>query len=145
MNSQQFELILAKRLDLTKKVLGSKAKEYAVGDRLYNFKRAAEIERTTPEKALLGMMAKHLVSVIDLIEGNVEVTEYLVNEKIGDSINYHILLEALLLEKIGVEAAEPNWADIPQYKKGTPIPRKDMSVKEREAVNRISGILGDRG
>jgi hypothetical protein len=100
MNTNQFEELLSNRLLKIKTVLSSKAMEYAIGDRLYNFKRAAEIERTTPEKALFGMFAKHLVSVIDLVEGSIEPTDYLVNEKIGDAINYLILLEALLIEKL---------------------------------------------
>lgn len=98
MNTPQFEAILESRLSSIKQVLGNKAKEYAIGDRLYNFKRAAEISRTTPQKALAGMFMKHLVSVLDLVEGSLPPTEYMVNEKIGDAINYLILLEAVLKE-----------------------------------------------
>ena len=58
----------------------------------------AEIMRTTPQKALAGMFMKHLVSVLDLIEGSLSPSEYMVNEKIGDAINYLILLEAVLKE-----------------------------------------------
>lgn len=100
MNSQEFDNIVEERLVKIRDILGSKAKEYAVGDRLYNFKRASEILRTSPQKALLGMLMKHIVSVIDLIEGSTKSTEYLINEKIGDSINYFILLEALLKEQL---------------------------------------------
>jgi len=99
MNADQFNSILQKRLESIESTLGSKAKEYAIGDRLYNFKRAAEILRTTPQKALAGMFMKHLVSVMDLIEGSIAATEPMVNEKIGDAINYLILLEAILKEK----------------------------------------------
>jgi len=99
MDSAQFDVILQERLISIAQTLGNKAKEYAIGDRLYNFKRAAEISRTTPQRALAGMFMKHLVSVMDLIEGSIEPTEYMVNEKIGDAINYLILLEAILKEK----------------------------------------------
>lgn len=98
MTSEEFEKILNFRLNSIQNVLGSKAKEYAVGDRLYNFKRAAEISRTSPAQALKGMFMKHLVSVLDLIEGNLPMSEYFINEKIGDAINYLILLEAILKE-----------------------------------------------
>jgi hypothetical protein len=98
MNAEQFDTILESRLLSIKQVLGNKAKEYAIGDRLYNFKRAAEISRTTPQKALSGMFMKHLVSVLDLIEGSVPSTADRINEKIGDAINYLILLEAILKE-----------------------------------------------
>jgi len=100
MNTEEFNAILESRLSSIKQVLGNKAKEYAVGDRLYNFKRAAEIQRTTPQQALAGMFMKHLVSVLDLVEGSLPPTEYMVNEKIGDAINYLILLEAILKETV---------------------------------------------
>ena len=98
-NTQDFDIILQQRIDSIKSTLANKAKEYAISDRLYNFKRAAEILRTSPEKALCGMFIKHFVSVMDLIEGSIPSTEYLINEKIGDAINYLILLEAILKEK----------------------------------------------
>ena len=100
MNTKQFETILESRLSSIKQVLSNKAKEYAIGDRLYNFKRAAEISRTTPQKALEGMFIKHLVSVLDLIDGSISPSEYMINEKIGDAINYLILLEAIMKESI---------------------------------------------
>jgi len=99
MNNSQFNRIVENRIKKIKDVLANKAKEYAKGDRLYNFKRAAEIFHTTPQKALAGMFAKHLVSVIDIIENDKSVSVELLNEKIGDSINYLILLEALLIEQ----------------------------------------------
>ena len=99
MTDHQFTEILSARIQSIIDTLGSKAKEYAIGDRLYNFKRAAEISRTTPARALAGMWMKHVVSVIDLIEGSTEPTEERVNEKIGDAINYLILLEAVFAEK----------------------------------------------
>ena len=49
------------------------------------------------------MMAKHTVSVYDLIqkqEHGVGVSKEMWEEKIGDSINYLILLSALVEEKI---------------------------------------------
>lgn len=106
MNSETWNSILNSRIDIIRKTLRNKANEYATEDRLYNFKRAAEIARTTPAKALMGMMLKHWVSVIDLIEGEGCVAqdafayERLINEKIGDSINYLILLEAILKEPL---------------------------------------------
>jgi hypothetical protein len=99
MNNQEFDEILNFRIESIKSILTSKAKEYAHGDRLYNFKRAAEIERATPAKSLFGMLTKHLVSVIDMVEGNLETPPAMVNEKIGDLINYLILLEAVFKEK----------------------------------------------
>ncbi len=100
MNAEQFDTILANRVAHSVQTLGSKGKEYATEDWLYNFKRAAEIERTTPERALLGMLAKHLVSVLDILEGRLAPTVEVVNEKFGDTINYLILAEAILRERM---------------------------------------------
>ncbi|AJP62037.1 hypothetical protein [ANMV-1 virus] len=50
------------------------------------------------------MLMKHIVSVLDLIEWSetmpARITEALVDEKIGDTINYMILLESLLLRRL---------------------------------------------
>ena len=100
MNSKQFDEVLNFRLEQIKLILQQKALEYASaeGDRLHNFNKAATFTGTTREKALWGMAMKHLISVTDLIdtwENNGQLpSEYLVNEKIGDLINYLILLEA---------------------------------------------------
>lgn len=45
------------------------------------------------------MYRKHLVSVMDLKNFPGDATPELIKEKIGDSINYHLLLEALLVER----------------------------------------------
>jgi hypothetical protein len=100
MNEKEFDAILENRINAIRDTLSRKAKEYSHGDRLYNFKRAAEILVTTPEKALAGMLAKHLVSVLDLIEGKLSATTDLVDEKIGDTINYLIILESMMKESI---------------------------------------------
>ena len=44
------------------------------------------------------MWKKHLVSVLDIISGKLANTEEMVNEKFVDSINYHILMMAILQE-----------------------------------------------
>lgn len=99
MKTEQFNAIVADRKAAISGTLQRKAAEYASQDRLYNFKRAAEFMRTTPEKALLGMLSKHFVSVLDLIEERIPATKAMIDEKVGDAINYLILLEALLKEK----------------------------------------------
>lgn len=111
MNNNDFENVLRDRIEKIILTLQLKAGEYSRDcDRLHNFNAAGAMLRITPEKALLGMLSKHLVSVVDLVDGidylNQEKAEYLINEKIGDSINYLILLEALLLEKKGLVKSE---------------------------------------
>ena len=106
MTSEIFDAIVENRLALIKKILIAKRAEYAPdgGDRLHNFHRAAETLRCTPERALVGMWMKHVVSILDIIDDidkGKEPRVELVNEKMGDAINYLILLEAVLKERIG--------------------------------------------
>lgn len=99
MNTENFNKIIEDRLDKCKKVLCCKAAEYATEDRLHNFKVAAELQDITPMTALAGMMCKHTVSVYDLIrdhEQGKEISREMWDEKIGDSINYLLLLTALI-------------------------------------------------
>ena len=97
--------VIENRIEKCKQLLGVKAGEYAAGgDRLYNFKVAAILEDCTPEKSLAGMMAKHTVSVYDLInrfEEGEYIPKSLWEEKIGDHINYLLLLTALIEEREG--------------------------------------------
>jgi len=100
----EFDKIVEDTFDIIRKVLIVKAREYASSDdRLYNFKQAADLQRCTPAEALGGMLAKHIVSVYDLIHGAlgqrpVDISVW--DEKIIDSINYLILLRAMMKETL---------------------------------------------
>lgn len=101
MDALQFKEVLAEQLQTCSETLSYKASEYASdSDRLHNFKLAAALEETTMRKALGGMMAKHTVSVYDLIRSAEADTSIEVwNEKITDHINYLILLKAIVIEE----------------------------------------------
>lgn len=101
MNNEMFVKVLKDRIDKCLETLSVKADEYATDDRLHTFKVAAELQGCTPVKALAGMMCKHTVSVYDLIndfESGKTIDPAMWYEKIGDSINYLLLLDALLNE-----------------------------------------------
>jgi len=100
MLAKEFDEIVKNRLKLIKEILLKKRAEYAPGgkDRLHNFKRAAAMLGTTQEQALVGMWAKHVVSILDICDGQPAGRE-MIDEKIGDAINYLILLEAALKEE----------------------------------------------
>lgn len=84
-----------------REVLCSKAKEYATDDnRFHNFDEAARLLKCEPTMALRGMLVKHWVSIMDLVRPVAIVTPELINEKIGDAINYLILWDGLLCRKI---------------------------------------------
>ena len=108
MKTEKFNVILENTLNKCAQTLSVKADEYATEDRLHNFKVAAQLQNCTPITALAGMMAKHTVSVYDLIqkyEQGIAVPLEMWWEKIGDSINYLILLSALIQEHIDEEIA----------------------------------------
>jgi hypothetical protein len=50
------------------------------------------------QEALWGMALKHLISVMDLVAGRLPASKATVDEKVGDLINYLILLEAVFAE-----------------------------------------------
>ena len=101
MNTENFNKIIHEQIERCENTLCQKADEYATEDRLHNFKVAAGIQNCLPTTALGGMMAKHTVSVYDMIRGLENGMCYpieLWNEKIGDSINYLLLLAAAVRE-----------------------------------------------
>ena len=104
-NKMDFNDIVEHRIEQIRTVLTQKALEYATDqDRWHNFNRAAEKLHITPEKALMGIKVKHTVSIDDLVEWAEKCPEKLTVEvidgKIGDEINYLILLEGLLKKRI---------------------------------------------
>jgi hypothetical protein len=102
MNNDTFSEKIGEWLEHIHDTLQCKGAEYAKDDdRLHNFHQAAAIMRTTPEKALLGMLAKHLVSVIDEIQKPTRAwaSAGWRDEKIGDCICYLLLLACLWEEK----------------------------------------------
>lgn len=110
MNNIYFNEIVEGQCAHIKSVLASKGKEYSRGDRLSNFKTGGRIINDTPEHALMGMKLKHDVSVIDIVDdleqGNLP-TYGVLSEKIGDSINYLILLKALIIERLEIADKMP--------------------------------------
>ena len=68
-------------------------------DRLAHFKKAAAIMSTTPKAALLGMLSKHIVSVSYMCTDNriYHIDKWV--EKITDSINYLLILRAIVEEE----------------------------------------------
>ena len=105
MNTNDFNAIIREQIDRCENTLCKKAEEYATTDRLHNFKAAAGLQDCLPTTALAGMMCKHTVSVYDMIRGLESGEEYpldMWNEKIGDSINYLLLLSALVRERNSV-------------------------------------------
>ena len=102
MDTPTFEKIVGQRCEAIKAILASKAKEYAREDRLHNFKRAGLFMNKTPATVCWGFAMKHFTSIADIVddvERGTPPTKALAAEKLGDAINYLILLEAILSEE----------------------------------------------
>ena len=98
-----FNEIVKDRCLKIQEVLSKKAEEYATdSNRFHNFDKAAVMSNSTPEKALWGFLLKHIVSVSDMVDKPSIATEAMVDEKIGDCINYLILLEGLFKRRMNM-------------------------------------------
>ncbi len=106
MIQKDFNHVIYNQLERCENLLVTKGAEYAPGvnrdsdlDRLAHFKKAAIIMNTTPRVALMGMLSKHLVSVSDMCTDGKEYSIEKWNEKITDSINYLLILRAMIEEE----------------------------------------------
>jgi hypothetical protein len=133
MKTPDFINLVEDRIDKIRETLARKGKEYARGDRLSNFKRAAEKLRCSPERALIGIAVKHEVSILDMVDdieaGCSNAPLELWEEKIGDYINYAILLEGLIRDRLVSPIAPPEEPAIhPSYR---PIENKRAKPHRR--------------
>lgn len=99
-----FDNIVQERVDKTISTLIVKGKEYRRNNNaMHNFDRAGQIAGIPREQAMWGFALKHYISFTDILNDLSEdklPTIEMVDEKIGDLINYLILCEASLKEKI---------------------------------------------
>jgi hypothetical protein len=110
MKSDEFYELVERRLELIKATLIRKGNEYSKdANKLHNFDTAARISGQSRERALDGMLLKHYVSYKDIIDnldkGILPTREY-IDEKFGDIVNYFILSEACLVDRINKQKEE---------------------------------------
>lgn len=103
MREEDLKKIMEKQFERCRIVMLGKSVEYTEGsdDKLEHFRAAAALMGVTPEAALMGMMSKHLVSVADMCMDQRGSGAYGIgrwDEKITDSINYLLLLRAIVEE-----------------------------------------------
>jgi len=105
MTQKNLNKIVEATLKSCKETLIRKGDEYVTtNDALANFKKSAALQGVTPKQALLGYMSKHTISIATMIGEDGDFPAEKWDEKIGDSINYLILLRAIVAE----EAANEN-------------------------------------
>lgn len=103
MSNLDLASLLARRKALSEKVLVQKAGEYATAhDRLHNFRRAQGILPFKMSMICDAFLTKHLVSLLDLHDSVKTVPQEVIDEKIGDSVNYIILKSAIIHEENGL-------------------------------------------
>jgi hypothetical protein len=111
MEVEHFDQILEDRIRKIRLSLLIKGKEYRRNnDPLHNFNRGSKLSGQSREKVLWGFALKHHVSFLDMLDdmdkGKFPKTE-IVDEKIGDLINYLILCEASIKDKIKENDGNP--------------------------------------
>ena len=100
---KEVNAVFDEQVRLCADTLQKKTKEYTGDDtdRLGAFKAAAALQHATPQRALAGMMAKHIISIYDMCFTDRKTFELAVwEEKITDSLNYLFLLKAVIKEEL---------------------------------------------
>lgn len=123
MNPAQFRAVVTGRIDAILRTLAAKGAEYgSTVDVLHNFKRSAELAdevglpESTPARECFAFMRKHLVNIADMCSRetfahmNDADFRLLLDEKIGDAINYLVLMYACL-----VDQHKPTMLDAPRH------------------------------
>jgi len=93
-------------LDHTKRVLAAKQGEYSANqDRMHNFKASAILQGlvtvNNQESAAWNLVSKQITSVIDMVNDDKGIYPYNhIQEKIGDVVNYFLLLGAMISDRI---------------------------------------------
>lgn len=100
-----FENVVNATLDKCKETLVIKAKEYRRNNNpFHNFERGAELSGFDDVQVLKGFLLKHEVSINDIINDysvdGILPTEAMLDEKIGDILNYYLILKAMFIQKI---------------------------------------------
>lgn len=100
MDHETFKSIVTQMQEDSLATLLEKNSGYSNADPLHNFHQAAKLKGETTLKAIGGMMAKHTVSIYDLINKASEeyVPEEVWFEKIQDHMNYLLFLWAAVEE-----------------------------------------------
>lgn len=114
MKAERFEEIFDLVVGQARAVLVQKRGEYA-GDAnvLHNFEASSAFLGGTQEQALLGFLTKHLISISDMVRTGDTYTPERWDEKIGDAINYLILLRAVVYAGDPLEGFDHNEIHIP--------------------------------
>lgn len=102
MTNSDFEKAILEQISTCQHLLEGKGAEYADNvdiDRLNHFKLAAALMEVDPKIALMGMFSKHIVSISKMCMNGMAYSQATWDEKITDSINYLLILSAMVKEE----------------------------------------------
>ena len=102
------DIIIKERIGKIRDILIQKGNEYDTEEeRFHSFNTAAKKYNKTPERIAHEWWTKHYVSFLDMLDALEDkgplrnrITSKLIDDKIGDMINYLILIEGMLKERI---------------------------------------------
>lgn len=104
MTSKLFDKVVNKTLNKCREVLTVKAKEYRRNDNpFHNFEVGAMKTNKTREQIIRYFALKHEISIEDIVNDIADgklPNKAIVDEKIGDAINYLIILKASMLDRL---------------------------------------------
>jgi hypothetical protein len=99
----EFDEIITTTLRDIESLLVVKGKEYVRGNNpFHNFDVAAKMNNVSAPDALHGMLTKHLVSYLDMLDDIKhfkQIEDKVVEEKFNDIITYFLLQKALIKER----------------------------------------------
>lgn len=118
--NKEFSKSVRDMLNKCGEVLFSKGQEYAGEDydRLGNFKEATKLfyshlNRNANQKTVLwGYLLKHLTAIAAMVRGSTPYTREAWDEKIGDAINYLLILSAMVDEEQRIVQANGTITDL---------------------------------
>lgn len=109
MKTEEFNKLVEEQIDRCRNMLIRKSTYGSESDRLHNFKAFAALSGESQEEVCGGYLGKHLVSIYDMISKTGKGSKYLLpewDEKIGDAINYLLILSAIVREDLNTVVSE---------------------------------------
>ncbi len=139
----EFTEAVEEQIERCRDTLLSKGEEYAPTDRFANFKKAAGMQGLSTVQALGGMLAKHTISINDMIWDDKIHSKAQWQEKIGDHINYLLILAAMLEDGTCPIDADPDALDGVSVKQSLEsIFRARDLGKEKDRAEELFGPIG---
>lgn len=100
MTREEYNKSIEAQLKRVKETLIKKNKEYSTDNSpLHNFHQSAKLLRVTPKENAFAFMVKHLISITDMLQSDIDYPMKLWEEKLGDAKNYLFLIECLVEEE----------------------------------------------